>query len=351
MNENNQNIFYQNGNENFMNLDQAMASANNFQAQGPWPQPTGVYDPNLTNFGMPNTNVEPFVAPTLKDPSSDSCCESEHEHDPDEKHQNSKKGDRKPRKPRTIFTSFQIHQLSNYFRHKQYLSLQERAELSLALNLTQTQVKIWFQNKRSKVKKIIRHSNLGSELKQQAQDQSQGQSQGQPSSILQQSLDEPCQSNNQDLLLSKTITQVSTPKIDQERGNIPSMPDDFLQSLSFKNGSQLAGDTPVATGKSTQAQVHQVHSKNLSAAHTAATPLPPYNMTGLHDTFPLPQGVPLYDLQLPNAYLPAQMPVNFMAEGQGTVETGYPTYFSQGVYSDFTLNFNANVERIRSKEE
>ena len=45
------------------------------------------------------------------------------------------------------------------------------------------------------------------------------------------------------------------------------------------------------------------------------------------------------------------MPVNFMAEGQGTVETGYPTYFSQGVYSDFTLNFNANVERIRSKEE
>jgi len=63
---------------------------------------------------------------------------------------------KKGRKPRTIYSSFQLAQLTTYFKHKQYLSLPERAELAIALGLTQTQVKIWFQNKRSKVKKFIR---------------------------------------------------------------------------------------------------------------------------------------------------------------------------------------------------
>ena len=66
-----------------------------------------------------------------------------------------------PRKPRTIYSSFQLQKLSDYFRVKQYLSLSERAELSMALGLSQTQVKIWFQNKRSKVKKIMRGKTPG----------------------------------------------------------------------------------------------------------------------------------------------------------------------------------------------
>jgi len=47
---------------------------------------------------------------------------------------------KKARKPRTIYSSLQLHQLSRRFQRTQYLALPERAELASALGLTQTQV-------------------------------------------------------------------------------------------------------------------------------------------------------------------------------------------------------------------
>ncbi|NWI10624.1 DLX6 protein, partial [Crypturellus soui] len=63
---------------------------------------------------------------------------------------------RKARKPRTIYSSLQLQALNQRFQQTQYLALPERAELAARLGLTQTQVKIWFQNKRSKYKKILK---------------------------------------------------------------------------------------------------------------------------------------------------------------------------------------------------
>ncbi|KAK0070158.1 homeobox protein Nkx-2.3 [Biomphalaria pfeifferi] len=59
----------------------------------------------------------------------------------------------KKKKARTTFTGRQIFELEKQFEQKKYLSSAERAEMASQLAVTETQVKIWFQNRRTKWKK------------------------------------------------------------------------------------------------------------------------------------------------------------------------------------------------------
>lgn len=59
----------------------------------------------------------------------------------------------KKKKARTTFTGRQIFELEKQFKEKKYLTATERSDMASLLNVTETQVKIWFQNRRTKWKK------------------------------------------------------------------------------------------------------------------------------------------------------------------------------------------------------
>ncbi|XP_063313576.1 T-cell leukemia homeobox protein 2 [Pelobates fuscus] len=56
----------------------------------------------------------------------------------------------KRKKPRTSFSRFQICELEKRFHRQKYLASAERASLAKTLHMSDSQVKTWFQNRRTK---------------------------------------------------------------------------------------------------------------------------------------------------------------------------------------------------------
>ena len=73
------------------------------------------------------------------------------------------------KKQRPLFSPNQIQTMEKEFAKQRYVTEEKRAQLALEVNLTEAQVKTWFQNRRTKWKKETRdeaRANSGSPFKE-----------------------------------------------------------------------------------------------------------------------------------------------------------------------------------------
>jgi hypothetical protein len=82
---------------------------------------------------------------------------------------------------RTIFTQYQLDKLEEEFLRQQYMVGSERSYLATSLGLTESQVKIWFQNRRIKWRKTPlngQHDNSNNEYEDDVNDYEENISNG-----------------------------------------------------------------------------------------------------------------------------------------------------------------------------
>ncbi|XP_072512700.1 NK2 homeobox 2b [Salminus brasiliensis] len=119
----------------------------------------GTQPPKRNSFWM-GAAYQPPICPGAADPGDPAEAEEGSQVDEARAITEGPERKRRMRKRRVLFSRAQTCELERRFRQQRYLSGPEREHLARSLRLTPTQVKIWFQNHRYKMKRAERGREL-----------------------------------------------------------------------------------------------------------------------------------------------------------------------------------------------
>ncbi|KAG9347388.1 hypothetical protein JZ751_004955 [Albula glossodonta] len=155
------------------------------------------------------------------------------------------------RKRRVLFSQAQVYELERRFKQQKYLSAPEREHLASMIHLTPTQVKIWFQNHRYK-------------MKRQAKDKATQQ--------LQQDNGNLCQQQQSPRRVAVPVL-VKDGKPCQNGSSTPTQQHAHHQQQQQQNGS--AGVIPASSNTISQHQNQQVNTLTQAQDQEEMSPSPP----------------------------------------------------------------------------